>query len=154
MMLRTIALVAGLGLASGVSAADLDGCRDAVIDYAYHWDQGEVADFASVFTADATLNLAGTVFTGRDAIAGRLRDSTGEQVYRHLMTTIKLTAVSDAAAKGVSYVTVYVGAPGDNGLAQVDGFALIGEYHDTFEIGEDGRCRIAERVLVPVMQQG
>lgn len=152
-MLRSIALVAGLALASSVSAADLDGCRDAVIDYAYHWDQGEVDDFAAVFTADATLNLAGSEFTGRDAIAGRLRESAGEQVYRHLMTTIKLTAVNDSVAKGVSYVTVYVGEPGENGLAQVDGFALIGEYQDTFEIDADGHCRIAERVLVPVMQQ-
>ena len=112
-----------------------------------------MADFAAVFTADATLSLGGNVFTGRDAIAERLRESGSERVYRHLMTTIKLTAVNEAEARGVSYVTVYIGEPGENGLAAVDGFALIGEYHDTFRIGEDGRCRIVERTLVPVMQQ-
>jgi len=152
-MLRTIAFFTGLGLAASVAAGPLDSCRQAVVDYAYHWDQGEVADFAATFTDDAILSLGGNVITGRDAIAGRLRESGSERVYRHLMTTIKLTAVNDTMAKGVSYVTVYIGEPGENGLARVDGFALVGEYHDTFRIGADGRCRIAERTLVPVMQQ-
>lgn len=152
-MLRSLALATSLGLAASAAAAPLDGCRQAVVDYAYYWDQGEVADFAAIFTDDATLSLGGNVFTGRDAIAERLRESGGERVYRHLMTTIKLTAVNETEARGVSYVIVYIGEPGENGLAAVDGFALIGEYHDTFRIGEDGRCRIAERTLVPVMQQ-
>ena len=70
---------------------------------------------------------------------------------RHLVSTVRVTASGGDTATGVSYVTVYLGEPAGDGPAEVDDFALIGEYHDRYRLTSDG-CRITERKLVPVLR--
>jgi hypothetical protein len=135
------------------SAAEpaLEQCRQRVMDYAYFWDHADTESFGDLFTDNATLTLLGATFTGRKAIVERMAGSPGP-VMRHLMSTIRITATAAGTASGVSYVTLFAAEPVDEGLPEVDGFALIGEYHDQFQITSGG-CRIAERSLLPVMRQ-
>jgi hypothetical protein len=46
-----------------------------------------------------------------------------------------------AAITAVCCTVASAAEPVDEGLAEVDGFALIGEYHDQFQITSGG-CRI------------
>ncbi|MEQ8860962.1 MAG: nuclear transport factor 2 family protein [Pseudomonadales bacterium] len=150
-MKRLLTALFGLTACTCVGAEPaLDQCRQRVIDYAYFWDHDDGAGFADLFTADATLTLGGNTFSGRDAIVERMM--ANGPVLRHLMSTVRVTAVDAGSARGVSYVTVYAAEPVADGLPSVDGFALLGEYHDTFVIDATG-CRISERRLVPVMRQ-
>jgi hypothetical protein len=68
------------------------------------------------------------------------------------MSTVRVSGVDDTTASGVSYVTVYAAQPTADGLPGVEGFALMGEYHDTFAL-VGNECLIAERRLEPVMRQ-
>jgi uncharacterized protein (TIGR02246 family) len=149
--LITLILTAGFPL---VSLADdaLEQCRQRVMDYAYYWDQSDAQGLAQVFTEDATLTLGGKTFSGREAIVERMLAGKDGPILRHLVTTVKISATAEGTATGVSYVTVYAAERVDEGLPSVAGFALIGEYHDTYRLMPDG-CRIAERELHPVMRQ-
>lgn len=150
-MTRILAAMITLLCSVAVSAAGpaLEQCRQRVHDYAYFWDHSDTEGFAELFTEDATLTLAGQTFSGRTAIVERMAEPG--PVMRHLVSTVRVTAAGEGAASGISYVTVHMARPADEGLPETDGFLLIGEYHDRFEIGPDG-CRIAERKLVPVMR--
>lgn len=150
-MKRTLAAVISLLCGTVVNAAEpaLEQCRQRVHDYAYFWDSGNTDGFADLFTEDATLTLGGQTFSGRAAIVERM--ARPGPVMRHLVSTVRIAASGDGAASGVSYVTVYAAEPVDEGLPAVDGFLLIAEYHDRFQLASDG-CRIAERTLIPVMR--
>lgn len=143
---------AGAAEPTNAAAAALEECRDRVMDYAYYWDHGDTEGLSDVFTEDATLKLGGETFSGQKAIVERMARSAPGPEIRHLMSTVRITGSADGGASGVSYVTVYMAPAPDQGLPEVDGFALIGEYHDEFRITPDG-CRIAARTLVPVFRQ-
>jgi uncharacterized protein (TIGR02246 family) len=127
-----MACLIALALANAATAAEpsvYDACRDLVMDYAYYRDHPDPDAYAELFTEDAELSILGDTRKGRAAIRERLTQVAGTTV--HLMSTIRITPVSATEAKGVSYVTVYT-APAGEGPHTVDGFAGIGEYHDTF----------------------
>jgi len=108
-----------------------DACTDLVLDYAYYRDRPDAEAFADVFADDAVLVVLGQEFVGREAIAARLRNAGSGPVYRHMMSTIRITPVGDDKASGVSYVAVYSASAGD--LPRPLGQPLaIGEYHDQF----------------------
>lgn len=151
-MMTAAALIGAAAHAHAGPDADLAGCHARVAEYAYYWDQNDAAGMAGVFTADATLTLGGQTFNGPDAIVERMQAREPGSVIRHLMTTVHIERSGDDGARGVSYVSVYMGQQPEQGLTMVDGFALMGEYHDTFALdGSD--CRIAERRLVPVLRR-
>ncbi len=155
----TAAALAGAVAFTGAAAhADtgpdtgLQACHARVAEYAYFWDQNDDEGMAAVFTDDATLTLGGQTFTGPEAIVGRMQAREEGSLIRHLMTTVHIERTGADSARGVSYVSVYMGQQPDQGLTVVDGFALMGEYHDTFAL-TGGDCRIAERRLVPVLRR-
>lgn len=121
-----------------------DACRQLVMDYAWYRDHPDAAAYAALFTKDAELSILGETFKGREAITQRLTASSGSTV--HLMSTVRITRLSEDSATGVSYVTVYTAPPG-NGPHTVSGYAAIGEYHDDFSRTDAG-WQIAKRVLV------
>jgi hypothetical protein len=154
LMKSTLAAAIMLVACTVADAAEpaLEQCRQRVIDYAYFWDHADTEGFGDLFTDNATLTLLGETFTGRKAIVERMAAANPGPVMRHLMSTIRITTSDRGTASGVSYVTVFAAEPVDEGLPEVDGFAVIGEYHDQFRITSDG-CRITERTLVPVMRR-
>lgn len=147
MRLATLLLVSTLvPLSCPLAWADgtEDACRQLIMDYAWYRDHPDADAYAALFTEDAELSILGETFKGRDAIRQRLTASSGSTV--HLMSTIRITKVTDTAATGVSYVTVYT-APSGAGPHTVDGYAAIGEYHDDFRRTSAG-WQIARRTLV------
>ena len=63
-----------------------------------------------------------------------------------MMSTIRITPLSNGRATGISYVAVYA-APGVEGQIQnLEGPAIIGNYVDEFERTSEG-WRIASRRL-------
>ncbi len=124
-----------------------EACRQLIMDYAWyrdHPDADTIEAYGALFTEDAELSILGETYKGRAAIRDRLTASTGSTV--HLMSTMRITPVSEVAAVGTSYVTVYSAPPGA-GSHEVSGYAAIGEYQDEFRKTSDG-WKIAKRVLV------
>lgn len=122
----------------------IEACRQLVMDYAWYRDHPDVDAYAALFTEDAELSILGETFKGREAIARRLTTASGSTV--HLMSTVRITAVNDDTATGVSYVTIYTAPPGP-GPHTVSGYAAIGEYHDDFRKTDAG-WQIKKRALV------
>ena len=121
-----------------------DACRQLIMDYAWYRDHPDPDAYGALFTEDAELTILGETFKGRAAIRERLTTSAGSTV--HLMSTVRITNVSETLATGLSYVTVYTAPPGP-GPHDVSGYAAIGEYHDEFRKSSAG-WQIARRLLV------
>ena len=125
-----------------------DECEAVVLDYAYYRDRPDADAVAGLFAEDAVLQVLGSEYTGREQIRGRILAGVGGPIFRHMMSTIRIFAIDDDHATGVSYVTVYSAPPGE-GPVPVDTFAAVGEYHDQFVRTETG-CKIKRRDFVPV----
>lgn len=143
MLLLLIGSPIGSPSARADELSTYDSCRDLIMDYAYFRDHKNAEALAALFTDDAELSILGDVRKGREAIRQRLAEMSGNTV--HLMSTIRISKLSESEATGVSYVTVYAMPPGDDPHT-VDGWAGIGEYHDTFRKTADG-WKIAKRTL-------
>lgn len=135
--------------APAVQAHDdwLDDCRQTVLDYAYYRDRPDASGVANLFTEQGSFKIGSDVFQGREAISSRV--AAGGPVFRHMMSTIKIQAVSESKATGVSYAAVYSGVS-DTLPVTVTSFLAIGEYHDEFT-RQGNSCRISRREFVSVM---
>ena len=147
---RALAAVLWLVAAYPVAAHDsqdeaaMAACRALVLDYAYYRDRYDANGYAGLFAKDAVLSILGVDYAGRAAIKARLLENRDRPVIRHHMSTIKIFAVDGTAARGVSYVTVYVEpATGQLPVTSAD-YTTIGEYHDTFKRTDAG-WKIARR---------
>lgn len=118
-------------------------CINLVTDYAIYRDRFDAEGFSSLFTEDASLTVGGQTWVGRANIRARIEGLKNGSSIRHLMSTIRITPVDADNATGISYATIY-SAPA--GSTTVEGFALIGEYHDTFVRTADG-WKISKREL-------
>ena len=136
-----------LGAADARSGEIEDACRALVMGYAVHRDQHNPDEFAALFTENAVLDVLGERFEGRQALKQRMLDARGGQWSVHLMSTILITPTSDKSAHGTSYVTVYMGEPGDSPVPLTTPSG-VGEYHDRFVLTDEG-WKIAERRFVP-----
>ena len=140
----------GATTATGHEPGIVEACRNLVMDYAIHRDGGNHDAYAALFTEDATLSVLGETFAGRTAIHNRVAMAKDAPATRHLMSTVRITPHGNDRATGISYATVYV-APASDGVIDVEGFAAIGEYHDTFRRTDDG-WKIASRRLELAMR--
>jgi len=147
-MLRKLMMVATFFFAgANVSFAADDvywACSNLVTDYAYHRDQFNAKEFANLFTEDASLTVVNQTWEGRADIEQRIVALQTGSTIRHEMSTIRIVPIDDDHATGVSYATIYSAAAG---VTSVNGFVLMGEYHDEFERTADG-WKISKRVLV------
>ncbi|MEX0965329.1 MAG: nuclear transport factor 2 family protein [Pseudohongiellaceae bacterium] len=137
-------LTLSLGLIPVSYAADVyTACSNLVTDYAYYRDRFDAAGFSNLFTEDASLSVGNQTWVGRDEIRARIQGLDNSSKIRHLMSTIRIEPVDDLHATGVSYATIYTATAGSN---SVEGFAIIGEYHDNFVLTDDG-WKISNREL-------
>lgn len=142
-----ILLMLSFGLAPASFAGDVyQDCSNLVTDYAYHRDRFDAAAFSNLFTEDASLSVGNQTWVGRREIRARIEGLDSTTSIRHLMSTIRIEPIDERHASGVSYATIYTSAPGSN---SVEGFAIIGEYHDDFVLTDDG-WRIQKRELKSV----
>ena len=126
-------------------------CRDLVLDYAFYRDRPDADAVADLFTHDAEFVIQGQTFRGREEIRTRIVRGQGGPVFRHLMSTIRIFPENAQHARGVSYATVYSAPPGTQPLS-LQSPAAVGEYHDEFELTQDGwkiRRREFFAVFVP-----
>lgn len=127
-----------------------EACSLVVHDYAYLRDQTDGQGVANLFTHEGSFSIFGETFSGRKAIRERVIGAEAGPVTRHLISTIEIEAEAAGKARGVSYVTIYIGPrSGSTNPIEVEGFAGIGEYHDRFVI-DAGECLIESREFVPV----
>jgi opacity protein-like surface antigen len=148
MMKRFLFVVAlSIGLIPASYAADVyRECTNLVTDYAYFRDRFDAAEFSDLFTEDASLSVGSQTWVGRDNIRGRIEGLDKSGSIRHLMSTIRIEPIDELHASGVSYATIYTSAAGSN---STEGFAVIGEYHDSFLLTDDG-WKISKRELKSV----
>ncbi|MFK7863752.1 MAG: nuclear transport factor 2 family protein [Pseudohongiellaceae bacterium] len=135
-------------LTTGIAVAQESvywACSNLVTDYAFHRDQFNAEEFANLFTEDASLTVVNQTWVGRSEISQRIEDLKTGSTIRHEMSTIRIVPIDENHATGVSYATIYA-AP--EGITTVNGFVLMGEYHDEFVRTSDG-WRISKRVLIP-----
>jgi len=125
-------------------------CINLVTDYAYYRDRFDADGFSSLFTEDASLTVGGTTWIGRADIRQRIVSINNGSSIRHLMSTIRIVPIDENHATGVSYATIYT-APA--GSTTVEGFAVIGEYHDEFLRTAAG-WKIQKRELKSVFSYG
>ncbi|MBL4573276.1 MAG: nuclear transport factor 2 family protein [Gammaproteobacteria bacterium] len=148
-MLKHALLVLSLsfGLIPAAYASDVyRDCINLVTDYAYHRDRFDATEFANLFTEDASLSVGSQTWEGRDNIRARIEGLDKSGSIRHLMSTIRIEPIDELHASGVSYATIYTSAAGSN---SIEGFAIIGEYHDNFVLTDDG-WKISKRELKSV----
>lgn len=144
-LLFTIALSVGLIPASYAGDVYRD-CINLVTDYAYHRDRYDAVAFSNLFTEDASLKVGNGSWKGRSNIRARIEGLDKSGTIRHLMSTIRIEPIDELHATGVSYATIYTSAAGSS---STEGFAIIGEYHDSFVLTANG-WKISNRELKSV----
>jgi len=136
-----------IGLIPPSYAADVyRDCSNLVTDYAYFRDKFDAVGFSNLFTQDASLSVGNQTWEGRDDIRARIEGLDKSGSIRHLMSTIRIEPIDELHASGVSYATIYTASAGSN---STEGFAVIGEYHDSFVLTDDG-WKISKRELKSV----
>jgi uncharacterized protein (TIGR02246 family) len=125
-----------------------------------HIDDQDGAAFAELFEEDGVLQLAGTVFAGREALRAMLRGATparkwtapGELLKQpgviHLTTNPIIDVDGDVATAETDMITF---RRGPEGKAKI---ALLARYRDRLRRTEDGRWLIATRTGVSVAVPG
>jgi 3-phenylpropionate/cinnamic acid dioxygenase small subunit len=116
--------------------------RDTVSRYVICVDSGRLDQILSLFTAEATFEVDGRTYQGREEIrsiftgaATVLSDHPGPQrLVRHMITTHEIDVSSQSAARSRCYFIAFVG----------DRLSQWGRYHDEFEL-VDGNWKIAKR---------
>jgi hypothetical protein len=129
-------------------------CQQLVTDYAYYRDLRDADKVAELFTEDARMLARGHWNEGRQALRDHVNGDDMDTVSMHLMTTIKIMPQDEKSATGISYAAVAheAKAEGESAAALLDNFAVVGKYHDTFVLTNDG-WKISERIFRPVFRR-
>lgn len=122
-------------------------CTRLVMDYALYRDQGNAEALANLFTEEAQLVMNGETFSGRSALKARATHTSNSPFLTHLMSTVQIYPESASRARGLSYVSVYLGPPGAEANQQAS-LAAVGEYRDQFVKTAQG-WKISRREFVP-----
>ena len=146
-VLGALLLAVSLPSAPAVAGAIEDACTELVMGYAIHRDQFNVDAYGALFSEDAVLSVLGSEYRGREAIRQRLAGARGKEVTRHLMSGVWISVLDTHRATGISYASIYAAPPGELPLEPV--MPAVGEYHDEFQLTEDG-WKISRRTFLPV----
>jgi uncharacterized protein (TIGR02246 family) len=121
-----------------------------------HVDDEDGAALASLFEEDGVLQLAGTVFTGRDALRGMFRGAASPPPWTepgrllvqpggmHLTGNPVITVDGDDATAETDMVTL---KRGDDGRTKI---TLLARYRDRLRRGADGAWRLRSRTGVSI----
>jgi 3-phenylpropionate/cinnamic acid dioxygenase small subunit len=123
-------------------------CRDLVYDFAHHIDNGRYDQVAALFTKDCRIDGPNGIYEGRAALLANLQRRAADRFTRHLCTNVRIRAVDDRRAEGVSTVLFFLtkGLPEAAPLPMVEPEA-VASWEDEFELTDDG-WRIAARKTV------
>jgi hypothetical protein len=120
-----------------------------VHSWCHHLDQAEYPQLLALFTDQGRY-----VFEGRWDIRGQAalkawydKRKTEDRVSRHCATNLRLTLRSEGVASATGIVTVYRHIGADIGSTIP---AAVLDLEDRYQLGVDGRWRIAEHRLIEV----
>ena len=120
-------------------------CERLVALYCVLYDKGDFDAFAELWAEDGVWGSSAAPLSGKAAIKANLATRSKANIIRHVSTNCVVDVVDADHAEGISYFTLYRGAPGEGGapgkLVQPDG---VGRYFDRFVRTADG-WRFAER---------
>lgn len=110
-------------------------------------DHGFAERTRHLFTEDVRYHAQGRSSEGIVLLMQRMaeRAARREPRTRHVVSGLRLHQHSDAHIEGYSLLIVYRDSPLP---------ALVADVHDRFVRGADGQWRIADRMILPVMEAG
>lgn len=110
-------------------------------------DQGFADRTRHLFTDDVRYHAQGVVSQGVLPLMQRMaeRAARREPRTRHVVSGFRLHQSEAAHIEGYSLLVVYRHTPVP---------ALVADVHDRFRLGADGLWRIADRMILPVMDGG
>jgi uncharacterized protein (TIGR02246 family) len=121
-----------------------------------HIDDGDGAALAALFEEDGVLQLAGTVFAGREALRGMFRAAASRPAWTepgrllvqpggmHLTGNPVITVDGDDATAETDMVTL---ERGDDGRTKI---TLLARYRDRLRRADDGAWRLRSRTGVSI----
>ena len=124
-------------------------CAKLIADYAYFADHGPREAFAGVFAEDGVLSLPTGEARGRSAIAAN--PLPPDLVSQHSMSNVRVNVLSDTAAEGSSYLTLYMARrpdPSRPAETKIAAPTNVGIYTDRYVRTAQG-WRIASRRYQP-----
>lgn len=122
-------------------------CERLVVAYSHLIDGGEAARVGELFTEDGVWESAEVTMTGRDQITAGFsrRQANAGRRSRHVCTNLAIDVLSDTAASGRCYFTLWRADDVAGPVAFVSGAEMVGDYSDTFVLTDAG-WRIRHRV--------
>ena len=126
-------------------------CTRLVYGYCQSIDVYDYDAFVQLWAEDGVWETLAGPAKGPAAIRKYLDSRAKGTLGRHHCTNVLIDVVDAQSARGRSYFTYYLGAPGANGgPAVLNGPAVAGEYVDEFKLTPKG-WRFASRKIVMSM---
>jgi uncharacterized protein (TIGR02246 family) len=92
-------------------------CTQLLIRFFNAFDAWRYREMVELFAPDGVWHRQGKPLRGRDAILSALEQRSTTQTVRHVVTNIQVTAVDDATADTLLYVTAYQHDTGEKSTA-------------------------------------
>lgn len=123
-------------------------CSKLVLQTAAFADAGQAARLAALFTTDGLLvRPSAAPLEGRQAIEASYAERSSNRITRHLITNTLVDVESASRAQAVSSVLLWSASADDEPDRlgrQARGPQVVGEFHDTFALTDEG-WRITRR---------
>ena len=125
-------------------------CERLALDYAFFADNGRMADLADLFADDGEFHLFGKIHVGPAAVLESLSAGAGgAPATIHSVSNHRVEVISDSAARGTAYVTVFVFDKAGPAPAVISP-AIVGAYSDAYRKTAAG-WRFAHRAFAPLI---
>lgn len=119
---------------------------DLNTDFCHYLDHGDIEALAMLFTEDAYYAHGSRVSRGRGEIHALFQGrASGVRTARHLYSGLKINFDADDAARGSSTCMTFA-ANAEPPIIPATPY-LVADFHDLYQRCEDGRWRIASRVI-------
>ncbi len=124
----------------------ISACSQTASSYAYVRDRLMYKAYGNLFTDDAVFAIGPNEVVGRAAIVAALKSRGAGKTNRHFIIPVHMEVIDHERAKAISYVALYsaTGALAAGKPLQIDGPAVVGEYHDEFRMSDAG-CKFSAR---------
>jgi len=128
-------------------------CERLSIAFANTIDRRDYPALLDLFAEDAVVDRMGTIIRGKPALSAWLESRPADIVTRHVCSNIAIVQRGPEAAEGLTYFTFYK-AVATPDICEIDGPELVGEYHDSFVLTEQGWKFQSRKIAVIFKRRG